>query len=278
MCGQGRLPVVEHVAPLQAQRHQVWFDRECIEKGGLFEVRIEQGIRQASVVAAIMTAGSVREESVCRDEVVFALNAGKTIVPLKVTPEVQPTLLLARRNWIDFTAGYEQGRDALLRYLGGDGAALLPLCLPTITGVAPLDFGPEIATFAAGFTGRDWLAAEIEGWLTRTAPRVFVLVGEPGIGKIAVAAWLCLSRPEVVGVHFCTARNTRTLDPHLFVASLVAQLAARLPGYAERVAAPPARGAPGLRRRRLPRTGRRAAGLAIHAAGWAARAGGGLAR
>jgi WD40 repeat protein len=218
-------------------RHDVWLDLENIEKGGLFEVRIEQGIRSAAVVVAVMTPASVREQSVCRDEVVFALNEGKTVVPLRAHPEVKPTLLLARRNWIDFTAGYEQDLADLLSYLAGDASALRPIRLPTVTGVAPLDFGPEIARYSAGFMGREWLAEEVEHWLAGGKQRVLVLVGEPGMGKSAIAAWLSLTRPEAVGVHFCTHRNTRSLDPYEFVASLVGQLNARLPGFAEAVEA-----------------------------------------
>jgi WD40 repeat protein len=222
---------------LQQRGYRVWLDMEDIDKGGLFEVRIEQGIRSAAVVAAVMTPSSVREQSVCRDEVVFALNENRVVVPLRAHPEVRPTLLLARRNWIDFAASYEQGLADLLRFLTGDTTALRPPRLPTVTGVAPLDLGPEVARHSAGFMGRQWLAAELNDWLASSSQRVLVLVGEPGAGKSAVAAWLCLSRAEVVGIHFCTQRNTRTLDPQEFVASLVGQLHARLPGFAEVVEA-----------------------------------------
>src|SRR5260221_496117 len=53
--------------------HRAWIDRNDIEKGGLFEVRIEQGLRAADVVAAVLTRRAQEETSVCRDEVVFAL-------------------------------------------------------------------------------------------------------------------------------------------------------------------------------------------------------------
>src|SRR5437016_4118331 len=141
--------------------HRAWIDRADIEQGGLFEVRIEQGLRAADVVAAVMTRRSQEETSVCRDEVVFALNEGKPLLPLRLDPAARPTLLLARRNWIDFTGDYEAGLDALLRYLAGDERALRAPRLPTVTGVAPLDFGIEVAKFSADFTGRAWLAAEI---------------------------------------------------------------------------------------------------------------------
>jgi hypothetical protein len=222
---------------LRQHGYFVWFDLNDIEKGGLFEVRIEQGIRQTNVLAAIMTPASVREQSVCRDEVAFALNESRLIVPLKVHPDVKPTLLLARRNWIDFTTGYKQGLEALLRFLAGDETVLLPPRLPTVTGVAPLDFGPEIARYSAGFIGRAWLTEEIDRWLGRASQRALVIVGEPGVGKSAIAAWLSLTRPEVAAVHFCTQRNTRSLDAHEFVASLVGQLHARLPSYAKAIEA-----------------------------------------
>jgi hypothetical protein len=57
--------------------HRIFIDLQGIEKGGLFEVRIEQGIRAATVIAAVMTKRSLDDDSVCRDEVVFALNEGK---------------------------------------------------------------------------------------------------------------------------------------------------------------------------------------------------------
>ena len=217
--------------------HRIFIDLEDIEKGGLWEVRIEQGIRSASVLAAVMTPHSLREASVCRDEVVFALNEGKNVVPLKAdpNPNLKPSLLLARRNWIDFSADYEDGLQTLLRYLEGDASALQPPALPTITGVVPLDFGPEIARFTADFTGREWVNPEIDRWLSTDSQRAMVIVAEPGVGKSAIAAWLTQARDDVIGIHFCTQQNSRTRDPYEFVASLVGQLHARLPGFAEAV-------------------------------------------
>jgi tetratricopeptide (TPR) repeat protein len=226
-------------ADLQDSGHTVFLDLESIQKGGLFEVRIEQGIRSSSLLAAVMTPYSLREDSVCRDEIVFALNEGKQVLPLKTDadPNLRPSLLLARRNWIDFSASYDEGLSALLLFLKGDDSALRQPSLPTITGIAPIDFGPEIARFTAGFTGREWVNGEIDRWLSDDTRRAMVIVAEPGVGKSAIAAWLSQKREDVVGIHFCTQQNTRTRDPHEFVANLVSQLNARLPGFTEAVEA-----------------------------------------
>ena len=221
---------------LQEQGHHVFLDLNSIEEGALWDVRIGKGIRGSTILVAVMTPHSLREDSVCRDEVVFALNEGKNVIPLKADhdPDLKPSLLLARRSWIDFSRDYGSGLQSLFRYLDGDAAALRPPPLPTITGVVSLDFGPEIARLTVRFIGRAWLNQELERWLTNPKGRVLVIIGEPGIGKSAIAAWLSVVRREqTIAVHFCTDRNTRTLNPFEFVASLVGQLCTQVTGFAE---------------------------------------------
>ena len=218
--------------------HRVWIDRRNIRQGALWDVSIEQGILNASVVGAVVTKYAVRKTSVCRDEVCFALVNDKEVVPLLRQQKVPLILPLARRQFIDFTGKYEDGLSALLRYLAGDMAALREPRVPTVTGVVPLDFSVEIAKKSAGFTGRKWVEQELDRWLAGGGNRVFVIVAEPGVGKSAIAAWLGKTRTDdVVGIYFCTHQLSRSLDPQQFVACLVGQLCAKLPGLAEAVEA-----------------------------------------
>ena len=103
---------------LRQAGHNVLLDLTDIEKGGLWEVRLEESIRNSDVLASVMTVAAVRPDSVCRDEVVFALNEGKSIIPLKLdpSPTLKPSLLLARRNWIDFSTDYNSGLQSMLRH------------------------------------------------------------------------------------------------------------------------------------------------------------------
>jgi len=67
--------------------------------------------------------------------------------------------------------------------------------------------------------------------------RAFVIVGEMGVGKSAIAAHFSqIFRDKVLGIHFCTSSNTRTLQPYVFVNSLISKLAARLNGYSKAIA------------------------------------------
>lgn len=222
---------------LKSHGYQTWIDLENIDKGGLFEIRIENAIKKCTVLLAVMSEHSTREESVCRDEVVYALNEGKKVIPLLVIPGIKPTLLLCRRQWIDFTQEYDNAFQQLLKFLQGKSDVLLPPKLPTITGVIPLDFGPEIARYTINFTGRTWINLELDNWLnTDSSSTVFAVIGDPGMGKSSIAAWLSQARKEqVLAIYFCTGRNRRSLDPFEFVASLVSQLYNQLEGYAKAV-------------------------------------------
>ena len=72
-------------ADLKKRGHQVWIDLTNIKKGGLWEVHVEQGIRAASYVLAVMTRSSLRANSICRDEVAYAIKEDKRVIPVRVS-------------------------------------------------------------------------------------------------------------------------------------------------------------------------------------------------
>lgn len=111
----------------------------------------------------------------------------------------------------------------------------------TQTGTLPLpeaislDFKLDIQRLTQGFVGRAWVFREIDRWLaTPEAPRVFVITGEPGIGKSAIAARLTQLRDDIGAYHFCIARRADTIDPLNFGRSLAQQLA-RFGGFARAI-------------------------------------------
>jgi WD40 repeat protein len=103
-----------------------------------------------------------------------------------------------------------------------------------------IDFSSEVARLTMNFTGREWLFEEINAWLTDdNAPCFFIITGEPGIGKSAIAARLVQGEVRVSSkidaYHFCIRRWAETIDPEKFVRSFARQLGA-IEGFAEALA------------------------------------------
>jgi hypothetical protein len=102
-----------------------------------------------------------------------------------------------------------------------------------------------------GFAGREWVFTALDAWLAALDERFFIIEGEPGSGKTAVAARLTqFSRGEepppaacatlapgfLSAVHFSSRQDSSLLDPQTFVESLSLQLAGRYPEYLQALA------------------------------------------
>lgn len=101
------------------------------------------------------------------------------------------------------------------------------------TQVKAIAFDREIENLTKGFTGREWVFAEIDRWLQQSNERFFILTGEPGVGKSAIAAQLTQTRQDIAAYHFCIARQISTIEPTNVLLSLAAQLIKSFPDYGE---------------------------------------------
>ena len=216
--------------------YKVWIDVREIHEGDPWDVCVEEGIDRSRTLIAILTPHSIRKKSVCRDEIHFALLYDKNIIPIKGDPDPKATQLrLVRRHYLDFSkdAEYEVNFKRLLLALSGDRSSLIKP-IPKIADEEPFDFGREIALFSNNFTGREWIKEEIDSWLSNPNDKqIFLITGDIGSGKSAIAAWLSqVYSEQAVGIHFCL-RNSEKNFPYKFVISIAAQLSEKLKGYKE---------------------------------------------
>jgi ATP-dependent Clp protease ATP-binding subunit ClpA len=92
------------------------------------------------------------------------------------------------------------------------------------TQVKAIAFDRDIKRLTEGFTGRKWVFKEIERWLQQDNERFFILTGEPGVGKSAIAAQaqLTQTRKDIAAYHFCQTTDVNTLKPGQIMRSLPA--------------------------------------------------------
>ena len=100
-----------------------------------------------------------------------------------------------------------------------------------------VDFAGYVAERTEEFTGREWLLDAVAAWhADPEGERCFLVTGEPGVGKTAVAAHLASAADFIDAVHFCSARDRRWINPRTFAESVSRQLAARHAAFAAALA------------------------------------------
>jgi hypothetical protein len=104
------------------------------------------------------------------------------------------------------------------------------------TRLSAIAFDSDIAKLTENFTGRQWVFDDIDRWLKESEERFFILTGEPGVGKSAIAASLIQQRQahqDLAAYHFCVAGRVGTIEPDNVLFSIAAQLIKFFPDYAE---------------------------------------------
>ena len=101
---------------LRANGASVWLDQLDIAPGARWDSSIEDALRRSARVIVLLSPKAVASQNVL-DEVSFALDEGKTIVPVLVETCAVP-MRLRRLQYVDFTPGYEAALGRLLVTLG----------------------------------------------------------------------------------------------------------------------------------------------------------------
>jgi WD40 repeat protein len=236
---------------LEGRGHQVWFDEERLLPGEDWETCIERGLEWVAAeaklgrVVLLMTPHAVRRaDGYCLNELARALERSLPVVPVMVVWCESP-LSICRIQWLDMQdcvpidarhARYEIKFVQLALALERDELAFEGVRAKLHALLDPLPFDADTAQHLTRFTGRQWVFDQIDAWLRDpAASRVFWITGAPGVGKTAIAAWLCEHRPEVVAFHLCRHGHIQKSDPRRCVLSIAYQLSTQLADYQDRL-------------------------------------------
>jgi WD40 repeat protein len=216
---------------LTARGYQVFWDKEGLREatGTAWDRHIEEAISSHDVFVALMSPHSVRADGECRNEISFAKDRKKPIVPVMVRRCERP-LRVHDLQYIDFEAFPRVGEaergawvDEIVRFIE-NGVPVDPSLAELRRLFRPLDY--ERVLFRKPndpFVGREWLFNRIDQWLADpNAPSTLFVVGGPGVGKTSAMANWCRMRLKVGANHFCD--HTQPDTAREVVASLAGQL------------------------------------------------------
>ena len=83
-----------------------------------------------------------------------------------------------------------------------------------LSTLEPIQFTADITKLLRDFTGRKWVFDELDAWLqTPSGKKLFWILGEPGVGKSAIAAWVRENRREIAAFHFCDINSEEKRSP-----------------------------------------------------------------
>jgi WD40 repeat protein len=234
---------------LETRGHEVWFDADRLKPGRDWEQYIEEGIDWVSAVPdagrflLLMTPHSVRRpDGYCLNELARAYGRGLPILPVMVF-RVEPPLSICRLQWLDMRSCFpvEEHTNQYLKQFDQLTTALRDKQVPfegvqqrLLNYLQPINYDDDVDRHLSGFTGREWVMTEVNEWLD-SSKRVLWITGEAGVGKSALAAWLCTRRPEIVAYHFCRFGNSERVDARRALFSIAYQLSTQLPGYQNRL-------------------------------------------
>lgn len=219
--------------------HDVWIDKEQIKTGRSWEEQIEEAILSHHIFISLLTPYAVRRpDGVCLDEISMARFHNRKIVPVMVA-QCRPPLSIYRLDWVDFQEWtkentYKRSFSRIINALTEE-ANVEGSYADIFSKLKPIDFGVDISRMTKDFTGRQWLFDEFDSWIKQPSSRIFLVTGDPGIGKSAIMAQLASRHPQVMAFHFCISSLADSVNPDVFVRSIAAQLATQIKEYHETI-------------------------------------------
>jgi hypothetical protein len=202
--------------------------------GGSWVQAATENIRAADIVVYLITHDSETYigENCGLDEVAYARNEGKPIIPLLLDRCASIPLLVYNIQFVDFSQDYSVGLKLLLSGLQSG----ITKYRSFQEKLQSWDFMPFLKERRHGFVGRDWLFTEVQKWIEGAHSESCLLIaGDPGIGKSAfVGQWVHLNPDDkLLAYHCCQINSPYTIQPHCFVRSVAAMIANQLPEYEE---------------------------------------------
>lgn len=223
---------------LKANNYDPWIDEHKLKSGHDWEIFMENGLIESDAILSLMTPYSMRRpDGYCLNELTLANILHKTIIPIMVR-YIIPPLSIVRLQYLDFQEWrcsndiFKTKFEKILEVVDGKELGFEGEYSYLLKNLRPIDFGAEIDKHTRKFYGRKWVFQEVNNWLygkDEKESKMFLLKGDPGIGKTAIASKICREFSEVAAYHLIEYGNSIKSDAKECVLSLAYQLSNQIP-------------------------------------------------
>ena len=95
----------------------VWLDKRTLRPGEDWDEQVVEAIKTCKGMIFVMSADSVRPDSVCKNEWVRALKYKKPVIPLLLHRDAELPFRLGSREYIDFSGSFDTALARLRKHL-----------------------------------------------------------------------------------------------------------------------------------------------------------------
>ena len=246
--------LAEEIEKRSGKSVQVWIDSNKIPRDSHWREKITDGILKSKSVIAFLSSYSLREESVCRDELSIALVSKhgmiRTILLEKPGENFNPPSRVGEYQWGDMSDYPEvmaQGEEAFSAYIEKEADRIITL----VSSEEMQQYDAEIQALRRCFhmpdkdswtkfdtlidkdlIGREWLFEQVRKWEEdNEGSRVLLICGKPGAGKSMFSAHLQMRDPAVVAAFPCDCHHSEYSTTRSIIMQIAYRLALRLPDY-----------------------------------------------
>src|SRR5271157_4699893 len=208
----------------------VWLDERKLRPGEDWDEQVGEAIKMCKGMIFVMSADSVRRDSVCKNEWVRALKYKKPVIPLLLDRDAELPFRLGSREYINFSGSFDspvaqlrkhlawmdspEGQLQALKYRLSDAQRELPRAEPEqqvkkrvdaglegerqpakpVGGITTSKFiNPPPLIAPTWFQDRHFETQQIGEFLKDESLRLMTVVGRGGVGKTAMVCRLLRS-------------------------------------------------------------------------------------
>ena len=229
--------------------HDIWVDSNTLKSGDDWRNEITEGIINSQSVLAFLSSHSLREESVCYDEINIAFTCNRQIIhPILMEKDILDRIpkIIRRVQFLDFSDWREKSKEddwynfklhELLDLINSSDNEKYNIQMETLN----ISLRPNILKnkylneLKQVYMTRSWLNDAIKTWKEQGNQKTFLLIAFPGFGKTCFCSNYHLNNPDIIALLYCEWSQVKKDYLSQMIRNLAFQIASKITSFRTRL-------------------------------------------